>query len=341
MPRSSSAARRPWARSAEVTDESAPGSRSPAAVPPMRAAELARLRAEIDRVDRALLGLLNERATLGRARSGRWKERNGMPVYSAARERDLSPDSCGSNPRSVPECAPSSRCSARSSPRRARSRRALRVAFLGPGGHLQPPRRARTTSARRPSCCPVPTIGDVFGAVERGQAELGVVPVENTTEGVVTQTLDAFVELRAHDLRRGVAAHLAPPALAQRAARGRAARRVDRPGARAVPRLARAQPAGRRARRDGEHRRGGAASRAEDASVAAIGSRRSRRRSTGSRRSRPGIEDRRDNTTRFLLLGRDAPRPQRSRSDRAPSSPCARRRRARCTGCSIPSRATA
>lgn len=39
-----------------------------------------------------------------------------------------------------------------------------------------------------------PTIPDVFGEVERGRADYGVVPVENSTEGVVNYTLDMFHE---------------------------------------------------------------------------------------------------------------------------------------------------
>ncbi len=38
-----------------------------------------------------------------------------------------------------------------------------------------------------------PTIADVFSEVSRSQADYGVVPVENSTEGVVTNTLDVFV----------------------------------------------------------------------------------------------------------------------------------------------------
>ena len=38
------------------------------------------------------------------------------------------------------------------------------------------------------------SIGEVFAAVERQIADFGVVPVENTTEGVVTQALDTFAE---------------------------------------------------------------------------------------------------------------------------------------------------
>ncbi|HEY6167960.1 MAG TPA: prephenate dehydratase [Verrucomicrobiae bacterium] len=38
------------------------------------------------------------------------------------------------------------------------------------------------------------TIADVFNEVAKGRAEYGVVPVENSTEGVVTHTLDMFVD---------------------------------------------------------------------------------------------------------------------------------------------------
>jgi len=40
---------------------------------------------------------------------------------------------------------------------------------------------------------PKRNITDVFDEVERGKALLGVVPIENTTEGIVTHTLDMLV----------------------------------------------------------------------------------------------------------------------------------------------------
>ena len=154
------------------------------------AAELARLREDIDRVDRALLALLNERAGLGRL-VGELKERAGIPVYSAARERDLVAGLVRSNPGPFPNAAIEPVFREIISATRSLERR-LRIAFLGPEGtysHLA----ARRHFGESAELVPTATIGDVFAAVERGQAELGVVPVENTTEGVVTQTLDAFV----------------------------------------------------------------------------------------------------------------------------------------------------
>ena len=41
---------------------------------------------------------------------------------------------------------------------------------------------------------PARTIADVFDEVERGRVQFGVVPIENSTEGVVTHTLDMFVD---------------------------------------------------------------------------------------------------------------------------------------------------
>ena len=41
---------------------------------------------------------------------------------------------------------------------------------------------------------PVESIKSVFESVDSGKAEFGVVPVENSTEGVVSYTLDMFMD---------------------------------------------------------------------------------------------------------------------------------------------------
>lgn len=66
--------------------------------------------------------------------------------------------------------------------------RAPRVAFLGPEGTFtsEAAERAAIEAERDPR----PTIGDVLDAVRAGQAELGVVPIENSIEGSVNLTLD-------------------------------------------------------------------------------------------------------------------------------------------------------
>ncbi|MCP4133937.1 MAG: prephenate dehydratase [bacterium] len=69
----------------------------------------------------------------------------------------------------------------------------IKVAFLGPKGTF-------TNSAlveifgETVEQVPTKTIPDVFSEVEAGNASYGVVPVENSTEGAVTYTLDELVE---------------------------------------------------------------------------------------------------------------------------------------------------
>ena len=67
----------------------------------------------------------------------------------------------------------------------------MTVAYLGPEGtYTQAAVVKHFGQAVRSS--DVKTIGDVFRVVEQGKAHFGVVPVENSTEGVITHTLDCF-----------------------------------------------------------------------------------------------------------------------------------------------------
>jgi chorismate mutase / prephenate dehydratase len=66
------------------------------------------------------------------------------------------------------------------------------VAFLGPAGTYSHA-AAKSLFGEGAPWQPVGDIGDVFAAVESGKAIWGVVPVENSSEGSVTATLDAFV----------------------------------------------------------------------------------------------------------------------------------------------------
>lgn len=69
----------------------------------------------------------------------------------------------------------------------------LKIAYLGPEATFthQAARRAFGRGARYISA---ETIGDVFSMVEQGFANRGVAPVENSSEGVVTSTLDLLVD---------------------------------------------------------------------------------------------------------------------------------------------------
>jgi chorismate mutase/prephenate dehydratase len=68
-----------------------------------------------------------------------------------------------------------------------------RVAYLGPRAtftHMACMQKFGSSA----QYVPVNSIKDVFSEVERGRAHFGVVPIENTTEGVVNHTLDNFID---------------------------------------------------------------------------------------------------------------------------------------------------
>jgi chorismate mutase/prephenate dehydratase len=277
---------------------------SSSAALPNQDAELDRLRLEIDTVDREILACLNRRAQLVKA-IGEAKRRAGRPVYAAARERDLVARLAVENPGPFPSAGLPHVFREIISATRSLEE-TLRVAYFGPEGtftHLA----ARTTFGALAELKSVDSIAEVFAAVERGHAEAGVVPIENSTEGVVTQTLDAFVEsdlvvcgetvLRiSHDLMsrsgrledvRRVASH--PQPLAQ------CRIWLDRnlPG---IPRVEAASTVS------------AARLAAESPDVAAIGSSLAGE-ACGLRTIQSSIEDRTDNTTRFVVIGREAPPP--------------------------------
>ncbi len=84
------------------------------------------------------------------------------------------------------------RSGARSCRRAARSRRRRAWPTSGrPAPSASSPRSA--TSARRSSSVPCASIDEVFRATSAGAADFGVVPVENSTEGVVARSLDLFL----------------------------------------------------------------------------------------------------------------------------------------------------
>lgn len=68
-----------------------------------------------------------------------------------------------------------------------------RVAYLGPKGTYSHAALEKYFGSQQP-CLAVDDIPAVFSAVDRDNAELGLVPVENSSEGSVTQTLDCFGE---------------------------------------------------------------------------------------------------------------------------------------------------
>jgi len=177
--------------------------------------ELLALRARIDALDEQLQALINQRAELARL-AGRAKQRTGERAGAAAMyrpereaqvlrralERNRGPLTNEQILRLFREIM--SACLAQEEP--------LKVAFLGPEGTFT---QAAVLEhfGHSVRALALPTVDEVFQEVEAGNADFGVVAIENSSEGTVTNTLDRFltsplhicgeVELRIHHCLMG------------------------------------------------------------------------------------------------------------------------------------------
>lgn len=70
--------------------------------------------------------------------------------------------------------------------------RGMTVAYLGPAGSFSE-QAAYEQFGRAVRSLPCASFDEVFRAVEAGQADVGMVPVENSTEGAVNRTLDLLL----------------------------------------------------------------------------------------------------------------------------------------------------
>jgi chorismate mutase/prephenate dehydratase len=149
------------------------------------------LRDALDAVDDEILDCLNRRARLVQEVAD-FKQARGVPFYVPDRERGIIERLTARNTGPFPSGAIRpvvqeiiSACLTLET--------GLRVAYLGPEGTFshQAVKLQFGTSAR-----PVPsgTIAGVFEEVERGRAHYGVVPVENSSEGIISHTLDSFID---------------------------------------------------------------------------------------------------------------------------------------------------
>jgi len=149
--------------------------------------ELLSLRNQIDAVDDQVLSLLNQRARLAQT-IGHIK--NGI-VYKPEREAQVVRRMQADNPGPLPAESISvlykeimSACRALEEP--------LSIAYLGPKGTFSEA-AAIKHFGHATQGLPCASIDDVFRAVERGEANYGVAPVENSTEGAVNRTLDLML----------------------------------------------------------------------------------------------------------------------------------------------------
>jgi len=267
---------------------------------PLRA-DLEAVRARIDAVDEEIHRFISERARLAqqvgisKAAGGRavdfYRPEREAQVLRLARARNAGPLRDEEVLRLFREIM--SACLAQQEP--------LKVAFLGPEGTFTQT-AVLNHFGHSVRALPLLSIDEVFHEVEAGNADFGVVPIENSTEGTVNHTLDRFltsplkicgeVELRIRQHLMGTMGSLAriarvcshPQSLAQ------CREWLDEhlPGIEQVPVSSNAE--GARRARD------------EDGSAAIAGD--TAAEVYGLKILAMQIEDRADNTTRFLVLGR-------------------------------------
>jgi chorismate mutase/prephenate dehydratase len=155
---------------------------------------LEELRAEIDRLDKQIVELLNHRAQVV-VQIGKLKARDGSSVYAADREQKVLERVRQANTGPLPEKALVAIYRELMSASFALEK-PLRVAYLGPEGsnsHVA----AMGKFGASVEYQSVNDIRGVFEEVSREHVDLGVVPIENSTGGGITDTMDAFVESRA------------------------------------------------------------------------------------------------------------------------------------------------
>jgi len=175
--------------------------------PDNNSSDLEKIRQEIDGLDRNIQEMISERARLAfRVRQSKGEHVHAVEYYRPEREaqvlrnvleRNKGPLSDGEMVRLFREIM--SACLAQQEP--------LKIAYLGPEGtftqqavHLHFGHSVHALSH--------PGIDIVFDQVQAGEADFGVVPVENSTQGIVSHTLDMFllsdlnicgeIELRVH-----------------------------------------------------------------------------------------------------------------------------------------------
>lgn len=147
------------------------------------------VRRDIDRIDEELVRLLNSRASLAQE-VGRIKGLDGNPFFTPERERQIHEKLKALNQGPLRDSQLQAIFREVISAARA-AEKPLEIAYWGPPGTFTQLAALQTFGAST-RYQPVDSIEDVFLAVEHGHADYGVAPIENSTAGVVPETLDMF-----------------------------------------------------------------------------------------------------------------------------------------------------
>ncbi|MBI4309772.1 MAG: prephenate dehydratase [Candidatus Omnitrophica bacterium] len=152
---------------------------------------LQHLRQKIDVLDAKIVGFLNERAAITLA-IGKEKIKHNHSIYAPHRELEvlrrvkalnrgpMKPEAFEAIYREVMSAS-------------LALEKPLRIAYMGPEAtfsHLAALKRFGSSV----DYAPCENVADVFNAVAQADADYGVVPIENSIEGIVTHTMDMLVE---------------------------------------------------------------------------------------------------------------------------------------------------
>ena len=158
---------------------------------PEKEPDLSKLRSRIDQIDTRILELINERIEIGR-KVGQIKKQTGGQILDRSREaaviQNLFNINQGPATNELLQYVFNVIITATREIQRPRT-----VSFLGPRAsysHIA----ALTHFRQSAHFAEQPNLYEVFRQVDRGESHFGVVPIENSTEGAVSHTLDLFSE---------------------------------------------------------------------------------------------------------------------------------------------------
>ena len=257
-------------------------------------------RSRINNLDGQILNLLNQRAEAA-LKIGDLKRHSGAPVYAPEREAEVFRRVTDAN--AGPLTADMARAVWREILSACRAlEEPVTVAFLAPPAtftHQAALLRFGEAAVYRPARA----IVDIFEEVERGRAQYGIVPVENSTEGAVNVTLDRLAD---SDVVICGEAYLdvAQQLLSRATELGEIKRVLSHPQGLAQCRRWLAEHLPEVPTEETTSTAAAAELAARDATIAAIASALAGRM-YGVPTLRERIEDNRNNATRFLVIGRN------------------------------------
>ncbi len=149
------------------------------------------IRKQIDALDAKVLEALNNRASLAK-KIGAIKNKNSQVSYVPHREKQIITGLVARNKGPLTPLAIETIYREILNTCRSLESK-IRIAYFGPEATFTH-QAALKNFGGGAQYLPAKTITDVFVEVEKGRADFGVVPIENSTEGMVSHTHDMFIE---------------------------------------------------------------------------------------------------------------------------------------------------